>query len=149
MYMKFAEFSLDIEPFSVNAMYSRDKRFKTSRYKQFEMDFIMQMRRPEIQAKLRECREYFDQDKHVYHVEMHFYFKGFYNKQGGLSARCEDLSNVEKPILDLLFLGKTHVQCAPWGCPNLNVDDKYVTRLVSEKREGPTRIDFKLAIMPR
>ena len=43
------------------------------------------------------------------------------------------MSNIEKTIIDVLFLPKNHVQPYPYGCKNFNVDDKLITRLESAK----------------
>lgn len=48
----------------------------------------------------------------------------FYNKQGTISSKSHDLSNVEKGLIDLIF-GAT-----------MGVNDKYITKLVSTKRSG-------------
>lgn len=59
----------------------------------------------------------------------------FYNQAGQISAKTFDLSNVEKPILDLLI--NTH----------MGLDDRFVTRLMSEKKVGPTHaIEIKITL---
>ncbi len=50
----------------------------------------------------------------------------FYNQAGHISAKTFDLSNVEKPILDLVF------------CNFMDTDDRFVTELVSKKEVGAT-----------
>lgn len=50
----------------------------------------------------------------------------FYNQAGQISAKTFDLSNIEKPILDLVF------------CAFMDVDDRFVTEMVSKKEIGPT-----------
>lgn len=46
----------------------------------------------------------------------------FYNKAGAISSKSMDLSNVEKPLLDLIF-GDT-----------MGINDKNVIKLISEKQ---------------
>ncbi len=50
----------------------------------------------------------------------------FYNQAGHVSAKTFDLSNCEKPILDLLFVNF------------MDVDDRFVTEMISKKEVGPT-----------
>lgn len=133
-------FNLPIEPFSVNRMYYRDKRHKTQEYKSWEQSVLNYMRAAEPQAALKKIREAFVDGQHGFVVRFTFNFpsKILFNQQGSISSRAEDLSNVEKPLLDLIFLPKIHVQPFPMGCKNVNVDDKCVLRLTSTKRVSPT-----------
>lgn len=128
-------FTLPVEPFSVNAMYSRDKRHKTKDYKDWEILALQSMAKPDAQAQLKQMRESFDANQHCLAVRFDYYFPAsvLYNKQGQISSRAQDLSNIEKPLLDLLCLPKFHVQPLPWGVPNLNCDDKHVLTLISRK----------------
>ena len=58
--------------------------------------------------------------------------------------------NVEKPIIDLVFLPKYHTQVPPYGCPNLNCDDRYIKRLHSEKVEGAeAAIELNIGIVAK
>lgn len=129
------KFDLNVEPFSVNRTYYRDRRVKTQDFRDWELQVIQALNRAEPQAQLAKLRSAFDAKKHGFVVKFDFYFPKsvLYNKQGLISSRAEDLSNVEKPLLDLVFLPKYHVQAFPWGCHNVNADDKSVLRLVSSK----------------
>lgn len=134
-----ASFYLPIEPFSVNRMHSRDRRFKTQDYKDWELAFISALANKHPQEQLQKLREAFDASKHGFVVKLNFQYPAtiLFNKQGLISSRAEDLSNVEKPLVDLLFLPKVHVQSFPWGCPNVNADDKHILRLTSSKSSSP------------
>jgi hypothetical protein len=70
---------------------------------------------------------------HCFSVSFTYHCPDLLNKQGTISSRVEDLSNVEKVLLDVLFLPKFHVQPFPYGVQNVNADDKYVLELVSRK----------------
>ncbi len=130
-----ARFELNISPFSVNAMYCRDKRYKSQAYKQWEMRFIVQLRKKTAQAQIQKIREaYRPGDKFA--VKLTCYYYRFLNKQGLISAHTEDLSNVEKPILDILFLSKYHVLPEPYGAPNINADDRFIVSLTSRKLQA-------------
>lgn len=128
-------FFLPLEPFSVNRMYSRDRRYKTADFKDWELAAVQTLAVPTVQKKLKELREYFDAKKHAFVVKFDFQYPAniLYNKAGEVSSRAEDLSNIEKGLLDILFLPKYHVQGLPYGCPNINADDKHVLRLISSK----------------
>jgi hypothetical protein len=132
-------FTLAMQPFSINRMYGRDHTHKTQAYRDWELAFVQALSKPGPQAALADIRNAFKPEEHCFIVKLKAYYPAatLFNKQGKISSRAEDLSNIEKPILDLLFLPKTHVQPAPWGCPNVNCDDKYVLRLSSGKAVSP------------
>lgn len=126
-------FNVQIEPFSINRVYGRDKRWKTAAYKHWEMRLFMQLSSHENQKKFKILREAYELGD-TFTVQMIFYYPAFYNKQGTISAHTEDLSNVEKINLDCFFLEKYSRQPVPYGCMNLCVDDRFVTTLISSKR---------------
>lgn len=154
--MKRVSFYLPIEPFSVNRTYYRDRRHKTQEFRDWELAVINAMSAKSVQTKLAEIRNAFDATQHCFLVR----FKALYpravlfNKAGQISSRAEDLSNIEKPLLDLLFLPKYHVQAKPWGCPNINADDKYVLRLYSAKdvsadEKHYVQVSIAIALTPK
>lgn len=132
-------FTLPLEPFSVNRTYYRDRRHKTQDFRDWELATVNALALPAVQQKLDRVRNAFDPQQHAFVVRFKFMYPKsvLFNKQGQVSSRAEDLSNVEKPLLDVLFLPKYHVQPFPWGCPNVNADDKHVLRLTSEKSVSP------------
>jgi hypothetical protein len=99
----------------------------------------------ENKKKLKELRQYFDPKKHVYKVDLTFFYPKhvLHKKEGGISARAHDLSNVEKPLIDLIFLPMFYDRPSPYGAKNLNIDDKYITDLRSRKRVGK---DFRVRV---
>ena len=128
------EFSLPIKAFSVNAYHYRDKRHKTAEARAWEEEvkFLLEEHKPLLDLAAEHIKlggEFtvylnFVYPKHV-----------FYNKIGQVSAKTFDLSNVEKPILDLLFK------------ETMGVDDRFVTQIVSSKRAGASfAIDIKLKL---
>ncbi len=147
-------FILNIEPFSLNAKFCRDLRYTSSGYKQWTMRFFTQMDKKTAQMAMKELREVFDLKKHAYSVRMTAYYPRFYTKEGTISATTEDITNWEKLAVDHLFLPKNHVLPVPYGCPNLNVDDKHIVQLTSRKRpavigEKQTYIKVEIAIVNR
>jgi hypothetical protein len=99
----------------------------------------------ENKKKLKELRQHFDPMKHVYKVDLTFFYPKhvLYRKDGGISARAHDLSNVEKPLIDLVFLPMFYDRPSPYGAKNLNIDDKYIIDLRSRKRVGK---DFRIRV---
>ena len=131
-------FLLSGRSFSVNAMTYATKKFKTTECREWEASVLHQLNSTENIAKLQNLRNFFDPKRHSYAVSITVVYptSHFYTKQNLISAHTHDVSNVEKPLIDLFFLPKYYNQRDPYGAPNLNVDDKYVTRLFSCKKVG-------------
>lgn len=116
---------LPLKAFSVNAYHFRDKRHKTPEARAWEAS---------VQEALTEHKVLVDMaDKWrvsggVFHVYLDFIYPPhiFFNKDGTISSKTFDLSNVEKPVIDQVF-GAT-----------MDINDKLITRLVSTKIVGPT-----------
>ena len=126
-------------------MFCRDKRHKTIEAQEWSCSVLVALALKENKKKLKELRQYFDPMKHVYKVDLTFFYPKhvLYRKDGGISARANDLSNVEKPLIDLVFLPMFYDRPSPYGAKNLNIDDKYVTDLRSRKRVGK---DFRIRV---
>ena len=137
--------TLKLKPFSINAMFCRDKRHKTIEAQEWSCSVLVALALKENKKKLKELRQYFDPKKHVYKVDLTFFYPKhvLHKKEGGISARAHDLSNVEKPLIDLIFLPMFYDRPSPYGAKNLNIDDKYVTDLRSRKRVGK---DFRIRV---
>ncbi len=134
--------TLKLKPFSINAMFCRDKRHKTIEAQEWSCSVLVALASKENRKKLKQLRDHFDPKQHVYKVELTFFYPKhvLYTKDGPISARAHDLSNIEKPLLDLLFLPAFYDR---YNCKNLNIDDKYITHLVSKKCVGKS---FKIKI---
>lgn len=128
-------FYLPITPFSVNNMYYRDRRNKTQDYRNWEMSAFQAISSPNVQEKLAQIRSNYSPEKHAFSVRFNYLFpkEKLFTKSGLISSRAEDLTNIEKALLDVLFLPKFHVQAYPYGAPNINADDKNVLSLNSKK----------------
>ena len=137
--------TLKLKPFSINAMFCRDKRHKTIEAQEWSCSVLVALALKENKKKLKELRQYFDPMKHVYKVDLTFFYPKhvLFRKDGGISARAHDLSNVEKPLIDLVFLPMFYDRPSPYGAKNLNIDDKYITDLRSRKRVGK---DFRIRV---
>jgi len=126
-------------------MFCRDKRHKTIEAQEWSCSVLVALALKENKKKLKELRQYFDPKKHVYKVDLTFFYPKhvLHKKEGGISARAHDLSNVEKPIIDLIFLPMFYDRPSPYGAKNLNIDDKYIVDLRSRKRTGK---DFRIRV---
>ena len=126
-------------------MFCRDKRHKTIEAQEWSASILVALALKENKKKLKELRQHFDYKKHVYKVDLTFFYPKhvLHTKEGPISARAHDLSNVEKPLIDLIFLPMFYDRPSPYGAKNLNIDDKYITHLVSKKRVGKS---FKIKV---
>lgn len=84
-------------------------------------------------SKFSDLKSEFDPKKHSFKVGIVYFVpqEDLYNKQGLLSSRTVDLSNIEKSIVDAIFLPKYSEH------GNLDLDDKYLTQLSSQKQVSP------------
>lgn len=139
------KFTLHEKPFSTNSFYTGNGRFKTTAAKEWSASILFALNNPDILSKLKELREHFNPKKHSYQIEFTFYYPKsiFFNKSGELSHKSFDITNCEKHLQDLLFSSKVFGTNSPYECENLNIDDKFVTDLVSRKRPG---VDYKIEV---
>ena len=141
---------LPLKAFSINSMYCKNRAFKTQAYNDWAASVFHRLSSEENAAKLADLRESFDPKKHSYVVDLAFYYpsKVLYTKAGGLSARAHDISNIEKPLIDLIFLPVYHGRSVPNGCDNLNIDDKFISEMRSRKLAAEEyRIEIELQIV--
>ena len=126
-------------------MFCRDKRHKTIEAQEWSCSVLVALALKENKKKLKELHQHFDPKKHVYKVDLTFFYPKhvLFRKDGGISARAHDLSNVEKPLIDLVFLPMFYDRPSPYGAKNLNIDDKYIIDLRSRKRVGK---DFRIRV---
>ncbi len=129
------EIILRVPPFSINRMYYSDLKAKTADAREWSAQVLHQLNYADNQPQLQAIREYFDPKLHAFVVQMTaFYPKEiFFNKEGSISGRTQDESNWEKPLLDLVFGPKYFDQPSPYGAKNVNHDDRYIYRLISQK----------------
>lgn len=117
-------------------MYYKDHSRKTAAYREWESSALFELSKPDAQTALADLRANFDAEKHVYRMQIICKYPRqiFCNQKGLISSKMFDITNVEKILTDLIFLPKYHVQSFPYGCHNLNADDKYLISLNSAKR---------------
>lgn len=137
---------------SINAAFQRDKRFKSLKYKQWETTVLLSLTSEDSQQKLQQIRDAYQHGNHCFEVELTTYYPSstYFTKSGHISNKTMDISNTEKTLIDLLFLPKYHELRPPSGAPNINVDDRYIVKLVSSKKpsEHPfTKMIAKITIV--
>lgn len=116
-------FMLHGKAFSVNKYYYKSRAVKTKEARVWEEQMLAQLaNRQEVLEMAEEWRK----NGGEFQVGMIFYYPEsvFFNSHSVISAKTFDLSNVEKPLLDLVF---NHT---------MQIDDRHVTRLDSRKMVG-------------
>ncbi len=111
-------FTLPIGGFSVNACYGKNAKYKTKDFRDWELAVLRLLNKVDTSGFSAHCA--------AYEVHLNFVYPKdiYYNAQGKISARTKDISNVEKPIIDLLF--------QRW----LGPDDRLITTMISTKGPG-------------
>ena len=116
------EFILNCMTFSINRKHARDQRFFTTDFQDWssKVDYLLQ----DIKS-LQEIAEDFKVHGGTFSVQFHYTYLGslYYTKDKRISSKVHDLSNTEKVLLDKIF-------------DFIDINDKYVTRLLSTKRAG-------------
>lgn len=106
-------------------MNTRDMRFKTTAFKEWrELVFQLIMNDTQAMEGLKRLAEQFDTGAiNCFKVCVTGFYPSveFYNKQGAISSKTFDVTNVEKPLIDIIFGGV------------MNVNDKNIFCLISTK----------------
>lgn len=120
-------------------MFYNTRNITTAAYKNWTQEVFHQLDQIDITDKFAELGKKFNRESQGFKISLKFYYpKNIILKQdGSLSSKCFDLSNVEKPLIDLLFLPKYYTQVSPYGFKNMNIDDKYIIAMNSEKAISP------------
>lgn len=137
-------FVLPCKAFSINAYYSRDKRFKSKAGREWDEEFLYRIENSGVQADLQELGQKFHTGDYAFELTILLTYPRnvFFNKQGKISAKTYDISNTEKLIIDHLFMRPE----------NINVDDRFIVSCASSKAVGSaysTEISIKLVDAPK
>jgi len=146
------KFVLNVKPFSINQVHYRDGKRKTVECREWECTIFNALSAPAILKDMAELKTAFDPVKHAFAVKLTCYYpkEMFITQNGNISAKTMDITNWEKPLIDLIFLDKYDVAAPPLGIKNIQVDDKYIASMQSRKRshEGAgTRIEVVVRII--
>lgn len=128
--------SLPIKAMSINSFYYGNKNHgKTAEAREWTEIVCQELSKKENKEKLKLLREHFDHNKHVYKLILQFKTPKFRTKDGKISVQSLDLSNIEKHLIDILFIPKFYGS-GHYECENLNIDDKYIVALYSSKEHS-------------
>lgn len=137
----------NIGPLSINQVYYGNRAHGwTAEAKEWSYKLMYQIAKHEPQIKL--LRDYFNPKMHSLELHITIYFEEFTTKSGGISSRTQDIDNVLKPLIDVMFNKKFHGTNVPYSAPNFNIDDKYITDIFAKKRAGPKGMKIEVAVMP-
>jgi hypothetical protein len=139
------QFTLEnIKPFSINATYYGKGFIKTSKAREWALDIFYRLSTPENEQAFKDLREAFDPKKHgfTFHMTAYYPKSQFLTKQGHISNKLFDVSNVEKGLIDLFTLPKHALSPSPLGCQNLQIDDRYIVELQSRKKASESEIPY-------
>lgn len=134
------EIVLNIKPYSVNSMYYGDARTQRSEFKDWTYQVFHELSNAKNLAAMKAIREAFNSDKNSFKIRIVAYYPEsvFRTKDGRISARTVDLTNFEKPLIDLIFDKKFFDRPHPYGVQNINTNDAYITEVHSYKKAGPS-----------
>ena len=146
----------DLSPFSINSTNCvvNGRLIKTSAARNWQMQVFHRLSTKQNEKMFDELRAYFKPATHYFAVEILVAYPAsdFYTKKKMISAHTMDVSNFEKNLVDCFFLPKYAQREAPQGCKNLQIDDKYICSLKSEKRvtssDSNPSIRLSIEILP-
>ena len=135
------------KPYSVNALYYRDGKRKKRETVEWEQSILEYLRDDNIQPELAKIRDNFDKFKHSIYIDIEYIFPHsiLYTQKGCLSSKAFDISNMEKPLIDVIFLPKFSSE----SCKNLEIDDRYISKMSSSKSSGSQHsIRLRIELLP-
>lgn len=131
--------TFQVQAISINSMYYGNRLHgKTTAAREWSENVLNTLKY--YSQEINELKNYFDEKEHVYrlHLQMLVPIDVLYTKAGVLTSKVVDLSNFEKPLIDLIMLPKY----ADRG--SLNKDDRFVQSLLSEKI--PTKNEWGIVV---
>lgn len=134
------KFILQSPPFSINKYYyyGKPKVVRTQAARKWGENIHKQLLDLGLNDQFEKARKLYNPKTMGIAVKLVFGIKRerFFTKRGTINRRAMDLSNIEKPLIDLIFAEKYLKRD---GICNLGIDDQYICKLESEK--APADID--------
>ena len=128
------DFTLVVPSFSVNKYYYRRGKsvVRTSPAREWGANVHEQLAVLNLQPQFEAFRKAFKPSKHGIHVDLTFFVERslYFTKKGLINIRSKDLTNVEKPLVDLIFDERYFNRD---GIQNLAINDKHIISLHSRK----------------
>ena len=133
--MKMIKFTIKVEPFSINAVNAigNKRLYSTPKFREWRSRVVKSLDNPDTAAKLEEFKEDIDSNKHgLYFIINHkINEKSFYTNNGAISIRSKDISNIEKPLIDIICDSKLSERK---DFTNLGIDDRFIVGQNSTKQ---------------
>ena len=125
---------LPIKAYSLNNMFYGNRHIKKTEARNWEIEILHYISSKIDQDAIKAFTALFDPKKHGIVIKLTYYYPKaeLITKAGTLSSKSFDLSNVEKPLIDVLMLAKY----SDSSITNLEIDDKFIVDLESKKRIG-------------
>lgn len=139
----------NISAYSLNALFFADKRhgWKTEA-REWAAQICHQVNGPDIQPIFEAIRSNFKLHEHVLAAHYEFKTPKLFTNYGTISRFSKDLSNLIKPLEDVLFT-ETFNGKGTYKCKNLSIDDSYVCELSARKSYAETpSIVVTITILP-
>jgi hypothetical protein len=134
-------FIVQINPLSINSRtYANVRHGLKPKAKEWEAQVFHQLDNKKDLSNFKDLRKHFDEELHYYRVDFIYlipYKKLITSTTKKRTLKTPDLTNIEKPLADLLFLPQHFGETHPYGLENLNIDDKTIGELHSTKRASP------------
>ena len=125
---------LDVVPFRVNKAYYKGSFNMTTECRLWRKTIVRALKQAGNQSVMDNFRDFYNEWSDLYSVGISISFgiksDRFFNNAGKISARSFDLTNIEKLLVDILFDERFFERKE---IRNLNINDKYIVRLRSEK----------------
>lgn len=139
--------SLDgCRPFSINNAYYKRTFTMTQECRIWRKTIIEAAKQPENLAIFEDVRNAFENAPKpaglIVAISYGIRADYFFTKKGDVKRHSMDLSNVEKLLIDILFDPRFYERDE---LDNLNLDDKYIVKLYSEKipkKEWTIKVEF-------
>ena len=122
-------------PFSVNRLYYANKFTRTREAREWGNKIFESLNEEYNQSQIKIFQKEFVKDRDVALIWLTYWQpkSKFFTKAGTVSRFSMDLTNVEKPLVDLLCDAKYSIRECPEGAPNLRIDDKNIVNCNSYK----------------
>lgn len=116
-------------------MYYTSKNVKTEKAREWTYGVFEELDLPANKRAMDSIRAAFEPTKHFIHVDLIALLpkKKLITKAGEMSGMAIDITNWEKPLVDLVFLPKHRDKQPPFGVDNIGLDDKYIGSMTSKK----------------
>lgn len=130
------ELSLFGHPVSINSAYynKANGKIRTKEYREWGDELLVQMR--DYKSKFDEFLAAYDETKHGIAVDIvHTIPKRYYyTVEGLMSSRTPDITNIEKPLIDMIFDAKYNGRIVKGKkVYNLAINDKNIVKMKSAK----------------